>query len=65
MNNTLQRFRVELVWNREFDWCAYRLYPTEERAIAGAISIRDSGDGAGVKKVRVVDTDIESVVWEG
>jgi hypothetical protein len=58
-------YRIELVWNREFDWVSYgRLHDTLEEAKASAISIRDSGDGARVKKVRVLDPN-NNVVWHG
>lgn len=56
-------FLVELVWNREFHWCGYRSCPTLEEAVKAAESIRDSGDGARVKKVRVIDETTGEPVW--
>lgn len=58
-------YRIQLVWNREFDWCNYS-HPREtlEEAKTAAIDIRDSGDGARVKKVRVLDQD-DNIVWQG
>jgi hypothetical protein len=51
-------FQVELVWNREFDWVSYSSpHPTLEEAITLAQAIQDSGDGARVKKTRVVDSN--------
>ena len=56
---------VELVWNREFHWCSYgKSHDTLESAKRSAISIRDSGDGMRVKKVRVLDEN-DKVVWNG
>jgi len=57
-------FRVELVWNREENWCCWTNTTSLERAKEEAISIRDSGDGARVKKVRVLD-DEDKVLWTG
>lgn len=60
------KYRIELVWNREFNWANYGSgYNDIEAAKSAAISIRDSGDGARVKKVRVVENDIDKVVWNG
>lgn len=59
----METFQVELVWNREFDFVRYgEPHETIEQAIAAARSIENSGDGARVKKTRVVDSD-EKVVW--
>jgi hypothetical protein len=50
------KFYVELVWNREFDWCQHgSWYESLDEAIDAARAIENSGDGAGVKKTRVVD----------
>lgn len=58
-------FRIELVWNREFNWVPYgEPSDTLKSAKEAAISIRDSGDGARVKKVRVLDSN-DKVVWNG
>lgn len=59
------KYRVELVWNREFNWINWgKSHDTLESAKASAISIRDSGDGARVKRVRVLDENDE-VIWNG
>lgn len=59
------KYRIELVWNREFNWSNYgKLYDTIKEAKEAAISIRDSGDGERVKKVRVLD-DNDKVIWNG
>lgn len=56
-------FHVQLVWNREFDWCSRGGgHPTPEAAKAAAVAMMDMGDGACVKKVRVLDDD-GKVVW--
>ncbi len=58
-------YRVELVWNREFHWARFgRPHGSLDAAKAAAISIRDSGDGERVKKVRVLD-DVDKTVWTG
>jgi len=54
---------VELVWNREFDWCSYGgKHDTIESAIKSAESIQNSGDGERVKKTRIIDGE-GKVVW--
>jgi len=58
------QFCVELVWNREFNWAHFKVTDTLESAVEAAISIRDSGDGARVKKVRVVSSTTGAVLWE-
>ena len=58
-------YRVELVWNREFNWVNWgKPHDSIESAKNSAISIRDSGDGARVKKVRVLDEN-DKVIWNG
>ena len=56
-------FQVELVWNREFDFVPYG-EPREKLndAIMFARKMLNSGDGARVKKTRVVSQD-GKVVW--
>lgn len=62
----MKRFKIELMWNREFNWSNWTNgEDTLEKARASAIEIRDSGDGARVKKVRVIDTETGNVVWNG
>ena len=58
-------YTVELVWNREFHFCRFgEKYPTKETAILVAQRLLDSGDGARVKKARVLN-DKDEVVWGG
>jgi hypothetical protein len=67
-NNTLlimSKFRLELVWNREFNWSTWGHDNDLNTAKKSLISIRDSGDGARVKKVRIVDTETDKVLWDG
>jgi hypothetical protein len=57
------QYSIELVWNREFDWSYWSdPYDSLESAKASAKSLADSGDGARVKKWRIVD-DTGEVVW--
>lgn len=56
-------YQVEVVWNREFDFRSFgEPHADMDRAIAAAQSAQDLGDGACVKKARVVDQD-GRVVW--
>lgn len=56
-------FSVELVWNREFAFVPYgRPFPTIEEAINYSRSLEAMGDGASVKKTRVLNAEGE-VVW--
>lgn len=56
-------FYIELVWNREFDWVSYGSgWHTVSETIGIAKSLYDSGDGARVKKVKVVDSE-GNVCW--
>lgn len=57
-------YRVELVWNREFDFVPYGPQHTDlKQAIAYAKALEASGDGERVKKTRIVD-DNGKVVWQ-
>ena len=57
-------YQVELVWNREFDWRTYGApHDTLAAAIKSAEYIENSGDGARVKKSRVVDSEGE-ICWQ-
>ena len=52
------KFRAELVWNREFDFVPHgRLWDRLDDAISYAKGLEEMGDGACVKKVRVVDDE--------
>jgi hypothetical protein len=56
-------FYIELVWNREFHWTQYGSgYPTKDQAIAKAKALLNMGDGASIKKARIVDEDRKVVV---
>lgn len=58
-----EEFQVELVWNREFDFVPYGPKHTSiEAAAKYARELEDMGDGARVKKTRVVNMD-GRVVW--
>ena len=60
---TTGNFQVELVWNREFDFVPHgSVYPTIDEAIKYAQAMENMGDGASVKKTRVINGDGE-VVW--
>lgn len=48
---------VEVVWNREFDWSQYSNHDNLYVAIEAAKQAENSGDGARVKKARVVDSE--------
>ena len=55
-------YRVEIVWNREFNWVPFGDMFTEiELAKAFASDMKNSGDGARVKKARVVNTETDEV----
>lgn len=59
-------YQVELIWNREFHFVNYgSTHKTKEDAIAFAKTIRDSGDGARVKKVRIFSEETNEIVWNG
>lgn len=54
-------FYVELTWNREFHFVPHGgEFPTIEAAAKYAASLRDMGDGACVKKTRIVDSTGET-----
>lgn len=58
-------YQIQLVWNREFHWSNYsKPFEDLEKAKKAAIEIRDSGDGAGVKKIQILDEN-DKVVWRG
>ena len=51
------RYIVQLVWNREFHWSDYgdREFDNLKDAQRYAESLKDMGDGARVKKTRIVN----------
>ena len=62
--NPKPTYQVELVWNREFDFVKNGLRFTDlQSAISHARSLENMGDGARVKKTRIVDLD-GNVVWQ-
>jgi hypothetical protein len=57
-------FQVELVWNREFDFVPNGGWHKDIiSAITHAKALESMGDGACVKKTRVVNED-GNVVWQ-
>lgn len=58
------KFYVEIVWNREFNWvpCG-EPHIHLDTAIVSAKAMENMGDGARVKKARVVNED-GVVVWQ-
>ena len=61
----MNKFIIELVWNRESHWCFYKDANDLKSAKKIAINIRDSGDGERVKKVRVINSETDKVLWTG
>ncbi len=58
------KFKIEVVWNREFDFVSYGSPQDNlDRAIAVAKTLENSGDGQGVKKTRIVDEN-RKIVWQ-
>lgn len=57
-------FQVELVWNREFHFVPFGdPQPDLNAAIIKARHIENSGDGARVKKTRIVNAEGQTV-WQ-
>lgn len=57
-------YQVEVVWNREFSWSPYGDYPIIDSAVHAAKIAENMGDGARVKKARVLNSNGD-VVWQG
>ena len=56
-------YSIELIWNREFNWCHYKTnIETKKEAVSLAKTLLNSGGGERVKRVRVVDWT-GKVVW--
>lgn len=56
---------IEFVWNREFEWVrASKSYASLDEAIKHARALEDMGDGARVKKTRILESDSERVAWQ-
>ena len=66
VSEELLGFQIELVWNREFHWSKFGdPKATLEEAKQSGESITNSGDGARVKKYRVINLDTGMEVWDG
>jgi hypothetical protein len=51
-------YQIQLVWNREFDWRNWgEVSDDKESLLKQAKELLYMGDGACVKKVRVINTD--------
>jgi hypothetical protein len=51
-------YQVEIVWNREFTYIPFgKEWETIEEAKKFARSMKDSGDGARVKKAQIIDLE--------
>lgn len=57
------KYRIELVWNREFHWCTFKHEDDLKTAKKLADQMVESGDGARVKKIRVIDIENDKVVY--
>lgn len=56
-------YRAQVVWNREFFFCNVgSRFEDLDKAITFVQSIENAGDGASVKKSRIIDEE-EDVVW--
>lgn len=62
MTTLVDLYQVEVVWNREFNFCKYGT-PTQEfdKAKKIAEDIINSGDGARVKKYRIINSNGDAV----
>lgn len=57
-------FQVELVWNRDFNFVPYGSpHKDLDSAIKYARMMENLGDGASVKKTRVIDLDTGKIAW--
>lgn len=57
-------YQIQLVWNREFHWSNYsKPYEDLEKAKKTANELINSGDGARVKKVQILDEN-DKIVWK-
>ena len=62
MSTASKMYYVELVWNREFNWTGCGdAFATKKAAKKFGKELLYGGDGARVKKFRVVDNDYEIV----
>lgn len=59
-----ENYSIELVWNREFNWVKYgKPHESLQDAKKFGNDMLDSGDGARVKKFRVIDNNTDKVVY--
>jgi hypothetical protein len=57
------KYQVQVVWNREINWVNQgEPVPAIDHAIKYARQMENMGDGACVKKVRIVDSE-GNTVW--
>lgn len=58
-------YQIQLIWNREFDWVNHGnpLHNLVD-AISSTQSLLNMGDGASVKKAKVINTTTGEVVWK-
>lgn len=61
----MDKFNIELVWNREFHWSHYDSSTDLNTAIKMGNGILESGDGARVKKYRILNNEGEVVYPNG
>ena len=56
-------YQVEIVWNREYTFTPYgKEHETIDEAKKFAHFLKNSGDGARVKKAQVIDLDTGEIV---
>lgn len=59
----MNKFQVELIWNREFHWVVFKSMDDLEEAKKLADTMAESGDGARVKAVRVLEINTDKVLY--
>lgn len=59
----MNKYKIELVWNREFHWCTWKYKDDLEAAKSEVNALVEMGNGERVKKARVVDVDTEEVLY--
>jgi len=65
INKLMKKYRIEVVWNREFNWLVWKHEDDLELAKKLAVFLASSGDGARVKKIRIVENETDKVIWNG
>jgi hypothetical protein len=60
-------YQIEVVWNREFNYS--KLGTIRKGMLDDIINYTQvfmcAGDGARVKKARIIDTETDEIVWNG